>query len=178
MRAIVREAQETRQGMEKETAIADMQKEIVKSAQGVEIAQRNAEANVKKAEGEAGAIKLKAAAEAEATKLTAAAEAEKIKLTGNAEAEKILAIGKSTAEAYEKQVAAMGKEEFTSMQITKLISEGKVQLVPQIVGGGNGGGNTESFMGLMLLNQMGVKLPGMNQGSTPKKEEPKKEEKK
>ncbi|WP_449437740.1 SPFH domain-containing protein [Pedobacter steynii] len=41
-------AQEQRQGMEKETAIADMQKEIVKAQQSVEIAQRTADATVKK----------------------------------------------------------------------------------------------------------------------------------
>lgn len=41
-------AQEQRQGMEKETAIADMQKEIVKASQSVEIAQRTADATVKK----------------------------------------------------------------------------------------------------------------------------------
>ena len=41
-------AQEQRQGMEKETAIADMQKEIVRASQSVEIAQRTADATVKK----------------------------------------------------------------------------------------------------------------------------------
>jgi hypothetical protein len=46
-----RMAQEKRQGMEKETAIADMQKEIVKAQQSVEISQRTADAAVKKAEG-------------------------------------------------------------------------------------------------------------------------------
>ncbi|RYZ31508.1 MAG: flotillin family protein, partial [Sphingobacteriales bacterium] len=48
-----RMAQEQRQGMEKETAIADMQKEIVKAQQSVEISQRTADATVKKAEGDA-----------------------------------------------------------------------------------------------------------------------------
>ncbi len=51
-------AQETRQGMEKETAIADMQKEIVKAQQSVEIAERTANATVKKAEGDASGVKL------------------------------------------------------------------------------------------------------------------------
>ncbi|WP_395066280.1 SPFH domain-containing protein, partial [Flavobacterium sp.] len=118
-----RMAQEQRQGMEKETAIADMQKEIVKASQSVEIAQRTADATVKKAEGDATSLKLnvnaeaeatkmranaeaeatkaRAGAQAEATKLNASAEAEKISKTGLAEAEKIMAIGKSTAEAYQ-----------------------------------------------------------------------------
>ncbi|MFY8128893.1 MAG: SPFH domain-containing protein, partial [Chitinophagaceae bacterium] len=114
-------AQEQRQSFEKETAIADMQKEIVKAQQSVEIAQRTADATVKKAEGDANSLKLqveaeatatkmranaeaeatkaRAGAQAEATKLNAAADAEKISKTGLAEAEKIMAIGKSTAEA-------------------------------------------------------------------------------
>jgi uncharacterized membrane protein YqiK len=51
-----RMAQEQRQGMEKETAIADMQKEIVKAQQSVEISQRTADATVKKAEGDATSL--------------------------------------------------------------------------------------------------------------------------
>ncbi|HLC83035.1 MAG TPA: SPFH domain-containing protein, partial [Bacteroidia bacterium] len=112
-----KKAQEKRQGVEKETAIADMQKEIVKAQQSVEIAERTANATVKKAEGDATSIKLKVQAEAEtikmraqadseATRLNANADAEKIAVTGNAEAGKILAIGKSTAEAYQLAVGA------------------------------------------------------------------------
>ena len=58
-----RMAQEQRQGVEKETAIADMQKEIVKASQSVEIAQRTADATVKKAEGDATSLKLNVNAE-------------------------------------------------------------------------------------------------------------------
>ncbi|RZK67561.1 MAG: flotillin family protein, partial [Pedobacter sp.] len=53
-----KQAQETRQGMEKETAIADMQKDIVKAQQSVEIAERTASATVKKSEGDAAGVKL------------------------------------------------------------------------------------------------------------------------
>src|SRR6201989_948190 len=99
-----RMAQEKRQGREKETAIADMQKEIVKAQQSVEIAQRTADATVKKAEGDATSLKLQVNAEAEAMKARAAAQAastsmnaiadaERISKTGLAEAEKIMAIG-------------------------------------------------------------------------------------
>jgi hypothetical protein len=41
-------AQETRQTLEKETAVAEIQKEIVKADQGVLIAERIADASVKK----------------------------------------------------------------------------------------------------------------------------------
>ncbi|MFN8311144.1 MAG: SPFH domain-containing protein, partial [Chitinophagales bacterium] len=153
-----KKAQETRQGMEKETAIADMQKDIVKAQQSVEIAERTANATVKKAEGDATGVKLAVGAEAEATKLRAyadaestkaraqadseaiklkaSAEAEMITLTGNAEAGKILAVGKSTAEAYELAVKAIGGENFTKYKITEELAKRHVKLIPDVLIGG------------------------------------------
>lgn len=169
-----KQAQETRQGVEKETAIADMQKEIVTAQQSVEIAERTANAAVKKSEGEAASVKLAVNAEAEATKvrahaqaeatkakaeadslsikLRAAAEAEQISLTGRAEAEKILAIGKSTAEAYELSVKALGNDNFTKYKITEELAKGKVKLIPDVLIGGNG--NASSLDGLLGLKLM------------------------
>lgn len=171
-------AQEKRQGVEKETAIADMQKEIVKAQQSVEIAERTANASVKKAEGDATSIKLqvqaeaetikmraqasaeatrfKAQADAEATKLNANADAEKISVTGNAEAEKILAIGKSTAEAYQLAVAAMGGDNFTKYKITEEIGKGKIKVIPEVLISGNGGeaNPMNGLLGLKLMEMM------------------------
>lgn len=155
-----KKAQETRQGMEKETAIADMQKDIVKAQQSVEIAERTANATVKKAEGDASSIKLSAQAESEAIKMRASAQAEQISLTGNAEAEKILAIGKSTAEAYELAVKALGGENFTRYKITEELSKGNVKLIPDIlIGGGSNGGGTalDGLLGLKLMEMMDPK---------------------
>ncbi|MDD4970017.1 MAG: SPFH domain-containing protein [Paludibacter sp.] len=162
-----KKAQETRQGMEKETAIADMQKEIVKAQQGVEIAERIANATVKKSEGDATSVKLAVSAEAEATKMRASAESEAIKmkavaqaqqitLTGDAEAGKILAIGKSTAEAYELAVKALGGENFTRYKITEELSKGNVKLIPDILIGGNGNGGSaiDGLLGLKLMEMI------------------------
>ena len=177
-----KQAQETRQGMEKETAIADMQKDIVKAQQSVEIAERTASATVKKSEGDAAGVKLAVGAEAEATKmrahaeaeatkaraqadseaikLRASAEAEQISLTGGAEAGKILAIGKSTAEAYELAVKALGGENFTRYKITEELSKGHVKLIPDVLIGGNGGNNGGSAMdGLLGLKLMELMDP-------------------
>ena len=166
-------AQEKRQGMEKETAIADMQKEIVKAQQNVEIAQRTADAVVKKAEGdanslrlqvdaEATATKMRAGAQAEATKLNAGADAERISKTGIAEAEKIMAIGKSTAEAYELQVKAMGGDNFTRYKITEEIGKGAIKVMPDIlIGAGNGTeGGISGLLGMKLMELMDVKKNG------------------
>lgn len=176
-----RMAQEKRQGMEKETAIADMQKEIVKAQQSVEISQRTADAAVKKAEGdatslklqvdaeatatkmranaEAEATKLRAGAEAEATKLNATADAERISKTGLAEAEKIMAIGKSTAEAYELQVKAMGGDNFTRYKVTEEIGKSNIKVIPDVlIGGGNGtDGGISGLLGLKLMEMMNDK---------------------
>lgn len=174
--ATQKQAQETRQGMEKETAIADMQKEIVKAQQSVEIAERTANATVKKSEGDATSVKLSVSAEAEATKmrafaeaeatkakaqaeseaikLRASAQAEQISLTGNAEAEKILAIGKSTAESYELAVNALGGENFTRYKITEELSKGHIKLIPDVLIGGNGNGNNGAIEGLLGLKLM------------------------
>ncbi|MDB5013166.1 MAG: band 7 protein [Daejeonella sp.] len=174
-----KKAQETRQGMEKETAIADMQKDIVKAQQSVEIAERTASATVKKSEGDAAGVKLAVGAEAEATKmrahaeaeatraravaesesikLRAAAQAEQISLTGAAEAGKILAVGKSTAEAYELAVNALGGDNFTRFKITEELSKGHIKLIPDVLIGGSGGGNgsaVEGLLGLKLMEMM------------------------
>ncbi len=174
-------AQEQRQGMEKETAIADMQKEIVKASQSVEIAQRTADATVKKAEGDATSLKLnvnaeaeatkmranaeaeatkaRAGAQAEATKLTASADAERISKTGLAEAEKIMAIGKSTAEAYELQVSAMGGDNFTKYKITEEIGKGNIKVIPDVlITGSNGSeGGISGLLGMKLMEMMDTK---------------------
>lgn len=154
-----RMAQETRQELEKQTAIADIQKQIVSADQGVQIAERVADAAVKKAEGDATSIKLNAAAEAERTKLVANAEAQRIALTGTAEAEKILAIGKANAESYELQVKAMGGDNFTRTKIAETIGRDKVKIIPDILitGGGSGEGNgaLSGLLGLRLMEEIG-----------------------
>src|SRR6218665_508635 len=174
-------AQEQRQGMEKETAIADMQKEIVRASQSVEIAQRTADATVKKAEGDATSLKLnvnaeaeatkmranaeaeatkaRAGAQAEATKLNASAEAEKISKTGLAEAEKIMAIGKSTAESYQLQVSAMGGDNFTRYKVTEEIGKGNIKVIPDVlITGANGSeGGISGLLGMKLMEMMDTK---------------------
>ncbi|MES1160695.1 MAG: SPFH domain-containing protein [Bacteroidota bacterium] len=172
-------AQETRQSLEKETAIAEIQKEIVKADQGVQIAERIADASVKKATGDANSVRLQANAEADRLKFLASgeaektrllakadsekiewlakAEAERISLTGNAEAEKILAIGKSSAESYKLAVEAMGGANFTQLKVMEAIGAQHIKIMPDILigGGGDGaGGPISGLLGLQLLEQV------------------------
>jgi uncharacterized membrane protein YqiK len=178
-----KKAQETRQTLEKETAIAEMQKEIVKADQGVLIAERVADASVKKATGEANSVRLQSTAEADRLKLLASgdaerirvlakanaeqiellakADAEKISLTGNAEAEKILAIGKSNAEAYKLSVDAMGGDNFTQLKVIESIANQNVKIMPDVLIGGGGdsaNGGISGLLGLQLLEKLGKKI--------------------
>lgn len=172
-------AQETRQSLEKETAIAEIQKDIVKADQGVVIAERIADASVKKATGDANSVRLQANAEADRLKLLASgeaektrllakaeaekiewiakADAEKISLTGNAEAEKILAIGKSSAESYKLAVEAMGGGNFTQLKVMEAIGTQQIKIMPDILIGGGGDGSNgpiNGLLGLQLLEQV------------------------
>ena len=157
-----RMAQETRQNLEKQTAIADIQKQIVQADQGVQIAERVADAAVKKAGGDAASVKLNASAEAERTKVLADAEAQRIARTGNAEAEKILAIGKANAESYQLQVNAMGGDNFTRTKIAEIIGKDKVKVMPDILITGSGDGSNSALSGLLgmkLMEELGGKTP-------------------
>lgn len=176
-----KKAQETRQSLEKETAIAEIQKEIVKADQGVLIAERIADASVKKATGEANSVRLQSTAEADRLKLLASgdaerirvlakanaeqiellakADAEKISLTGNAEAEKILAIGKSNAESYKLSVDAMGGNNFTQLKVIESIANQNVKIMPDVLigGGDSANGGISGLLGLQLLEQIAKK---------------------
>jgi uncharacterized membrane protein YqiK len=195
-------AEVTRQTLEKETAVADMQKEIVKADQGVLIAERIADAAVKKATGEASGVKISSVAEAdrlkiianadaEKTKVTANAEAEKIKalanaeaekisVTGKAEAEKILAIGKSNAESYKLSVEAMGGDNFTKLKVTEQIGKERIKIIPEVLITGNGDGQNGPINGLLGLQLLdGIMDRNKKSDVIDKKDQgPKNEEKK
>jgi len=161
-----------------------MHKEIVKADQGVVIAERIADASVKKATGEANSVRLQSTAEADRLKLLASgdaerirvlakanaeqiellakADAEKISLTGNAEAEKILAIGKSNAEAYKLSVEAMGGDNFTQLKVMEAIGAQHIKIMPDILIGGGGNsdganGPISGLLGLKLLEEIAKK---------------------
>lgn len=165
------EAQKQRQQLVRETSIADIQSEIVKSEQGVNIAELQAHARVKHMEGEAKAIKLKAQGDMESTKLKAegesesvrlraVAEAEAIRRKGLGEAEVVRSIGQAKAEAYQLGVNAVGAQQYTLIQLIQLLSENKTKLVPDIlVGGGNGANISDALLGIVLKGQLAQLQP-------------------
>jgi uncharacterized membrane protein YqiK len=125
-----RESQIKRQDLERETAVANMQSEVVRSEQEVRIAERKAMAVAESAKGEASAIRLRAEAQSDATRL----------------------LGSAKAEAYRQGVAALGNGEYVTLQLTSTLAEHQIKIVPDIVAGaGNSAGLGEALLGRLLL---------------------------
>jgi uncharacterized membrane protein YqiK len=134
-------AQTQRQQLVRETALADIQQEMVKSEQSVKIAELQASAQIQKATGEAESIKLRAIGEAEGIRAT----------------------GTAKAETYQAGVAALGGQSYTAMQLMQIIGDRHVRLIPDVmVGGTNGGGNglVDGLLSMILWNQTGHQVSG------------------
>ena len=152
------EAEKQRQTLAKERSIADMQGEVVRAEQSVNIAAKDAEAMVKKRTGEAQSVKIAAEAAAEATKLKADAESYQVTKMGEAESNKTLAIGKATAESYTLAVNAMGADNFVTFKVTEEIGKSKIKLMPDVLIGGGGNetnGGIAGLLGLQILDKLG-----------------------
>ena len=126
-------AQKQRQQLVRQTSLADIQHQVVGAEQGVSIAELQANAHIKKATGDAEAVRLQAHGDAEA-----------IRATGNAK-----------AEAYRAGVEALGPQSYTVMQLMQIVGERNVRIVPDVaVTGANGqGGLVEGLLGVMLRDQ-------------------------
>lgn len=137
-----REAQVKRQDLERETAIANMQGEVVRSEQMVRITEKNALAVAEAARGEGNALRARAEAEAAA-----------VRVKGEAEGDAIRAIGAAKAEAYRQGQDSLGAAAYTSLQLAGILGENSVKLVPDIsVGGGEGSSRlADVLIGRMLL---------------------------
>jgi uncharacterized membrane protein YqiK len=149
---VQREAQVRRQLLERETSIANMQNDVVRSEQQVRIAERHAMSVAETARGDATAVKLRAEADAASLRMRGEAEATAMKLRGDAEASATQAIGIAKAEAHRLAVAAIGAGGYTAMQVASSLAEHKMKLVPEIAVSGNGAssGLAEAFMARLV----------------------------
>ncbi len=148
-------AQTQRQQLVRETAKADIQQEVVKAEQSVNIAELQSNAAIKRATGEAESIRLRATGEAESIRLRALGEAEGIK-----------AVGAAKAEAYQAGVVALGSQGYTAIQLMQIIGDQNVRIIPDITVSGAQGGSSlaEAMLGILLRDQ----LPGKDTaGNTP-----------
>ena len=112
-------------------ATADKQPDLVAAQIGVQISEQTRQQTIIQAEGQSRAIEL----------------------VGDAEGKKILAMGSATAEAYQKQVAAVGQLNLTGIEVAKAVAGAGLKITPDIlVGGGSdgGGGIFSAFVAQLL----------------------------
>jgi regulator of protease activity HflC (stomatin/prohibitin superfamily) len=144
-------AEQERIGTENTRAQADQQINLVTAQIGVQVAEQTRQKTVIEAEGRARAVELE----------------------GAAEGSKILAVGSATAEAYEKQVAAVGQGNLAGIEVTKTIASAGLKITPDILvaGGegenGSGGGNIFSaFIAQLLASNAASRANGASPGGS------------
>ena len=127
-------AQKQRQLLVRETAMADIQQQVVASEQGVMIAELNANSAVKAASGESESIRLRALGQSEAIRAT----------------------GLAQAEAYRAGVEALGAQSYAAIQVMGIIGERGVRIVPDVsVSGGAGtSGMIDALLGTTLRDRI------------------------
>jgi regulator of protease activity HflC (stomatin/prohibitin superfamily) len=112
-------SEQERIATENTRAKADRQIDLVAAQIGVQVAEQTKQKTIIEAEGRARAVELE----------------------GDAEGKKILAVGAATAEAYDKQVEAVGQFNLAGIEVTKAIAAAGLKITPDImVGGGDGNG--------------------------------------
>jgi uncharacterized membrane protein YqiK len=125
-----REAEEKRIQLEKITAQANNQKDLMAATVGVEIAGKRAEQRKAEAEGEAHYILS----------------------TGRAEAEKVRLMGEAQGVAYHEQVNALGAQGVALVETLKVIGEKGVRITPDVMASGGSGDGAGGLGTLLLLN--------------------------
>ncbi len=141
-----REAEEKRIQLERTSANADKQKDLMAETVGVEIAGKRSEQRKAEAEGEAHYILA----------------------TGRAEAEKVRLMGEAQGVAYREQVNALGAQGVALVETLKVIGEKNVRITPDVMasgGAGDGGGGIGTLLLLNLFKER-MNLPAEN-GSKP-----------
>ena len=128
-----RNAETARIEMEKARGTADMQGQLASSQVNVAINGNRADAREEEARGEAAYVEL-----------TGKAEATKVEAIGLANAKATEALGIARAEGFEKQVAALGQGATAVVAVANAVSEGNINVVPEVLVTGGGG----SFEGL------------------------------
>ncbi len=125
-----REAEVKRIELEKTSANADNQRDLMAATVGVDIASRRAEQRKAEAEGEASYILQ----------------------TGKAEAEKVRLMGEAQGVAYREQVNALGPQGVALVETLKVIGEKGVRITPDVMASGGNGDGAGNLGTLLLLN--------------------------
>lgn len=156
------EAQHARIEVERARGTADMQGQLATSQVSIEINSNTAEARAAEARGEAAYVETTARAEATRVEVIGKADASRIQVVGAAEASKVQAVGAAEAtraeavglaeakaaealglaraEGFEAQKRALGPQATALVAAINAIAEGGVNVVPDVLVTGGGGG--------------------------------------
>ena len=123
-------AQDQRTETEKAKGTADMQADLAKSQVGVDIQTNRTAARKMEAEGEATFIEQ----------------------TGAAQGAQVRSVGLARAEAYERQVAALGANATALVNAIEALSKSAVPFMPNtlVMGGGESGGSLGGVLALLM----------------------------
>ena len=121
-------AQTVRQELEQATALAATQAKVVDAERQVAIAEFNARATVKSAEGEG-----------QAKKINAEADANVLRTVGDAQAARTLAVGGAEAEVVKLKIESMEAGNYAVVQVAEALAKSGSKLVPDIIAGGGAG---------------------------------------
>ncbi len=141
-----RQAQTVKQELEQATALASTQARVVDAERKVTIAEFEARAAVKSAEGNA-----------QSKTINAQADATVLRTVGEAEGAKILAVGGAEAKVIEQKVSSMEAGNYAVVQVADALAKGGIKIVPDIVAGGTegmGGGLVNVLLGNLIHQDM------------------------
>ena len=117
-----------REAMEQAKGTADMQAELAKAQVSVDINRARANARKAEAEGEAAFVRV-----------TGEAEGSRRRAIGLGDAAAVEALGLAKAKGYEAQVASLGSTPTAAVAIANALSDGKLDVVPEVLVTGGGG---------------------------------------
>jgi hypothetical protein len=134
-----RQAQDQRIETEKARGTADMQAQLAQAAVGVDIKKNNAEARKAEADGESTYIER----------------------TGTAQGAQVRAVGLARAEAYQKQVAALGQGATALVNAIEALSRSNVPFMPNtlVTGGGSSANGVLEGLGALLMQKVSPAAP-------------------
>ena len=140
--ATQREAEVTRKELEQSRAVADTQARVVDAERKVQIAEFEATAQIRTAEGNA-----------KAKTVNAEADASVITMVGHAEAGKTQAVGTAEADVIKLKIASMESGNYAGIEIAKALGTSGQKLVPDVIAGGQAGGNG-TLVDVLLANMI------------------------
>jgi hypothetical protein len=129
-----RQSQDQRIETEKARGTADMQAQLAQAAVGVDIKKNNAEARKAEADGESTYIER----------------------TGTAQGAQVRAVGLARAEAYRKQVEALGQGATALVNAVEALAKSNVPFMPNtlVAGGGSSANGVLEGLGALLMQKV------------------------